>query len=64
MKEGRKFVLVIGLKDKDYLKKLKELRKEKIDYDIILEWNTTLDIWGFKYEGIGDKNETNSNSPR
>jgi hypothetical protein len=40
-------------------KKLKELRKEKIDYDIILEWNTTLNVWGFKYEKIGElKNES------
>jgi len=31
-------------------KKLKELRKEKLDYDIVLEWNTKLNIWGFKYD--------------
>jgi hypothetical protein len=36
-------------------KKLKELRKEKIDYDIVLEWNTALNIWGFKYEKVGDQ---------
>ena len=35
-------------------KKLKELRNEKIDYDIVLEWNTALNIWGFKYIKMGE----------
>ena len=40
-------------------KKLKELRNEKIDYDIVLEWNTALNIWGFKYVKIGENNAKN-----
>lgn len=37
-------------------KKLKELRKEKLDYDIQIEWNTAMNLIGFKFVKI-EENE-------
>ena len=33
-------------------KKLKELRKEKLEYDIEIHWNTQLNILGFKFVNL------------
>ena len=45
-------------------KKLKELRNEKLDYDIVLAWNSKEDIWWFKYEKIGDKTNETTNASK